>query len=68
MGFCVILDKVCSVIEPSENNGGMTWDQAIDHIIEYCREAEYFLQEEFFEVVKNNQSDYLSGKFAISIA
>ena len=34
MSFSVTLDSVQSVIDPSE--GGMSWKEAIDSVLEYC--------------------------------
>ena len=65
MKFSVILDSVHSVIVPSETKEGFTWKQAISSVIEYCQESGYKLQAEYFEVVSDNQEQYLSGQFPI---
>ena len=65
MKFAVVLDKVCSSIVPSDTSEGFTWKQAVQEVIEYCKEADYLLQEEFFEVVYENKDAYLSGNFPI---
>lgn len=67
MKFSVILDSIQSKVVPSEDSG-MTFKQAVEEILDYCREAGYTLQEEFFQVVSENQEQYLAGKFPISLA
>lgn len=68
MKFSVILDSVHSVIVPSETKEGFTWKQAIQSVVEYCQESGYKLQAEYFEVVSDNQEDYLAGKFPLHLA
>ena len=68
MKFSVILDSVHSVIVPSETKEGFTWKQAIHSVVEYCQESGYKLQAEYFEVVSDNQEDYLAGKFPLHLA
>ena len=68
MKFSVILDSIQSKIVPSEDTVGLTFKQAVDEIINYCQEADYSLQEEFFHVVREHQEQYLSGQFPLLLA
>jgi len=47
--YKVVLDEVHSYIEKAEN--GLSFEDAVNHIIEYCRDAEYTLQEDIWEVI-----------------
>lgn len=66
MKFSVVLDSIKSYIVPSEN--GMTFNQAINHIIEYSNESGYELQASYFSEVLKNKDDYLNGTFSLDLS
>ena len=66
--YYVVLDERCSKIIPS-NDGGMTFNSAVNHILEYTKEAGYGLQEAFFEYVKESGEDVFSnGNHTINLS
>lgn len=56
MNYSVTLDEVASTINPSDE-GNMTFGEAIQHVLDYCVEAGYDLQEAVFEAILNDGED-----------
>jgi hypothetical protein len=65
MTYSVMLDGVQSVISETEN--GVSFKEAIDSVLEYCKDAGYTLQEAYFEEVAKDKESYFAGEFPIAL-
>lgn len=61
MKYNVVLDSESSYIEPVEN-GGISFEDAIGSIIDYCKEASYELQEVVWSLILEDGEDRFSSR------
>ena len=57
--YKIVLDEKNSYIEESET--GMSFDQAVANILEYCRDASYDLQEAIWELIQSEGESSFSS-------
>jgi hypothetical protein len=65
MKYAVVLDKIASYLVPSDS--GVSFKVAIQEIVDYAREAEYTLQEEYFQMILDSNINSLD-KISVTLA
>lgn len=61
--YKVVLDEKSSYIDPVESGSvGLSFEDAVGLILEYCREASYDLQEAVWELILAEGEDNFSSR------